>query len=117
MTEKRNSEPKASRREFLATAAATAAAVSTGLSWVPNVHAAGGDAIKVGVIGCGGRGSGAASNVLHSAENVQIVALGDVFPFRIHGAPKLKIKGLKPDLEEQAGEEAVKKLGNKVDLP
>ena len=87
MTEKRSSE-KASRREFLATAAATAAVVSTGLSWVPNVHAAGDDAIKVGVIGCGGRGSGAADNVLHSSENVQIIALGDVFPFRINDLKK-----------------------------
>jgi predicted dehydrogenase len=109
MTEKRNCEPKASRRGFLATAAATAAAVSTGLSWVPNVHAAGDDAIKVGVIGCGGRGSGAADNVLHSSENVQIVALGDVFPFRIDG--------LKKRLTDLAATDEIKKLKNSVDLP
>jgi hypothetical protein len=69
-----------SRRGFLK--AAAAGAVAAQLGSVANVHAAGSDTIKVGVIGCGGRGSGAADNVLHSARNVQIVAVGDVFKFK-----------------------------------
>lgn len=37
------------------------------------------DKIKVGLIGCGGRGTGAAIDAVHAAPNVEIVALGDVF--------------------------------------
>ena len=50
------------------------------------VHAAGADSIKVGVVGCGGRGTGAAFDVLRAAKGVSIVALGDVFKDRVDGA-------------------------------
>jgi myo-inositol 2-dehydrogenase/D-chiro-inositol 1-dehydrogenase len=65
----------ATRRDFLATgaAAATAAVLPTA------VHAAGNDTIRVGVIGCGGRGTQAAENALDADKSVKIVALGDVF--------------------------------------
>jgi len=96
------------RREFLATAAAATAAVSAGLSWVPNVHAAGDDVIKVGLIGCGGRGTGAADNVLHSAPNVEIVALGDVFQDRLDGC--------RNRLREVVNDPKVKELGNKFSV-
>src|SRR4051794_20861234 len=66
---------EASRREFLKVS--TAAAVG-GLV-VPAVHAAGSDTIRVGVIGCGGGGTGAAENAATAAESVRIVALGDTF--------------------------------------
>ena len=46
-------------------------------------HARADGKIKVGVIGCGGRGSGAANNCAVSSENVEIYALGDVFPDRL----------------------------------
>ena len=42
-----------------------------------------GQALKAGVIGCGGRASGAAMDFLNAAENVTIIALGDVFPDRV----------------------------------
>jgi predicted dehydrogenase len=72
--------PDANRRDFLkAGAVATATAAATNL--IPTaVHAAGGaDIIKVGVIGCGGRGSGAAANSLEADKAIHIHALGDVF--------------------------------------
>ena len=75
MTDKRRTDgPLATRREFLKTSAVAAAgtALAANLSLLSNAHAAGSDVIKVGVIGLGGRGSGAADNVLHSAPNVQI---------------------------------------------
>jgi myo-inositol 2-dehydrogenase / D-chiro-inositol 1-dehydrogenase len=76
-----------SRRDFLktSTVALGGAAVSA-LGAVPSVHAAGSDAIKVGVIGCGGRGRGAAENICEAAGTsygVKIYALGDVFPDRV----------------------------------
>ena len=53
--------------------------------------AADGKEIKAGVVGCGGRGSGAAMNFLSAANGVTIVALGDVFQDRVDKlAEKLK---------------------------
>ncbi|HWG44775.1 MAG TPA: Gfo/Idh/MocA family oxidoreductase [Gemmataceae bacterium] len=97
----------ASRRDFLkATTVAAGAALVSNL--VPAVHAAGSDQIKVGVIGCGGRGSGAADNVLHAAKNVSIVALGDVFKFQVDG--------LRNRLTNLGKSDAIKQKGNSVDV-
>ena len=43
-----------------------------------------GKPLKAGVIGCGGRGSGAAFNFLNAANDVTITAIGDVFPDKIN---------------------------------
>jgi len=59
-------------------------------AYIPNLvdKANDGKPLKAGVIGCGGRGSGAAQNFLDSAPNVQIVALGDLFQDRIDDCRK-----------------------------
>jgi predicted dehydrogenase len=95
------------RRDFLKTTAAVAA----GLGVVANAHAAANDdTIRVGIIGCGGRGTGAGHNVLVSAKNVQVVALGDAFEDRL--------KGCLAELKKQEGrDKKIKELGNKVDVP
>ena len=67
-----------SRREFLQ--AATAAGT---LASVPFVHAAGSDVIKVGLIGCGDRGTGAATQALAADSNVKLVAMADAFEDRL----------------------------------
>jgi predicted dehydrogenase len=103
------SDQNTSRRDFLKTAAVTGGALAANLSLLSNVHAAGDEVIKVGLIGCGGRGSGAADNVLHSAPNVQIVAIGDVFKYRVDG--------LRSRLLKLAQKDELKQLGNEVDLP
>ncbi len=73
-----------SRREFLKTTGRIAAtsALVTGIA--PKVYAAGSDTIKVALIGCGGRGTGAASNAL-SVKNgpIKLVAMADVFENRV----------------------------------
>lgn len=77
------------RRTFVKSTAATLVAASAlgGLS--ANAHAArrvaarGRREIRVGVIGCGGRGTGAAGNALEASPDVRIVALGDLFAERI----------------------------------
>lgn len=64
-----------------------------GSYYIPELSdlAADGKEIKAGVVGCGGRGSGAAMNFLNAANGVTIVALGDVFQDRVDGlAGKLK---------------------------
>jgi predicted dehydrogenase len=44
--------------------------------------------IRVGLIGCGGRGKGAADQALHAAPNVKLVALGDLFQDRLNDGRK-----------------------------
>jgi len=51
----------------------------------PLAEARGSDTMRVGVIGCGGRGSGAANNCVESSQGVKIVALADAFGDRLTG--------------------------------
>jgi len=75
-----------SRRDFLAASAGLAAAASASpLSVARAAHAAGSDAIRVGVIGCGGRGTGAAADALNADPATRITALADVFRDRLDG--------------------------------
>jgi predicted dehydrogenase len=64
------------RRDFLKT---SAAATTLALSNAPFVHAQGTDTLKIGLIGCGGRGTGAAENALLADPNVKLWAMGDAF--------------------------------------
>ncbi|MHC4720114.1 MAG: Gfo/Idh/MocA family oxidoreductase [Planctomycetota bacterium] len=66
-----------SRRDFIkASAVVGASAVLAGRE---RLFAQGSDKIRVGVIGCGWRGTGAAQDCVNSSENVEIVAMGDLF--------------------------------------
>src|SRR5258708_31485963 len=74
------------RRDFLktATTAALATAIAPGTKAFAGAHAAGSDAIRIGLIGCGGRGTGAVEDALSSgAEGVSLVAMGDLFADRL----------------------------------
>ncbi|MDR3632437.1 MAG: Gfo/Idh/MocA family oxidoreductase [Isosphaeraceae bacterium] len=111
--------PASSRRDFLKTSTAAAAVASLGV--VPSVHAAGSDVIKVGLIGCGGRGTGAAEQSAGSDSNIKIYALADMFPDRIDAAQhNLKKLGGKFDVSSErcfTGFDAYKKLlATDVDL-
>ena len=68
-----------SRRGFMAGAAAVTAASVLG----SRAYAAGSDKIRVGLIGCGGRGTHDATMCLNSAEGVELVAMGDTFKDRL----------------------------------
>ncbi|MCL2348319.1 MAG: Gfo/Idh/MocA family oxidoreductase [Planctomycetaceae bacterium] len=63
-----------------------------------NVHVAGNDVIKVGLIGCGGRGRGAIINALENTatKNLKLVALADAFEPMVKNVADL-CKGAKPD--------------------
>ncbi|MBG88505.1 MAG: oxidoreductase [Verrucomicrobiales bacterium] len=77
------------RRGFIRTT--SAATIATGLSQLPSVHAAGSETLRLGLIGCGGRGTGAADNALKADPKVKIVAMADVFPDRMKkSADRLK---------------------------
>lgn len=73
-----------SRRRFMKQAS-MAAGGGLLLSSLPfgGVYAAGSDTIRVGVVGCGGRGTGAAHQALQADEGVKIVALADAFEDRL----------------------------------
>ncbi|MED5330375.1 MAG: Gfo/Idh/MocA family oxidoreductase [Planctomycetota bacterium] len=90
-----------SRRGFMAGSAATLAVpaiLGTGLHRVVSKNDP--DVLKVGLIGCGGRGTGAASNALR-AENgtVVLTAVADVFPEKIASS----LEGLTNNLGQDAG--------------
>ena len=82
--------PELSRREFVKLSAVTGgAAVLAGMSGNKVMAAtAGSDRIRVGLVGCGGRGTGAAQNCLDSSSGVEIVAIGDLFERQVEGAQK-----------------------------
>jgi predicted dehydrogenase len=69
------------RRRFLQASAATAAAAT--LAQAPFVHADGNETIRIGLIGCGGRGTQAAANALNADRNTRLVAMGDAFGDRL----------------------------------
>jgi predicted dehydrogenase len=77
--------PSTSRRDFLkgsTAAAAAATTLSTGLA-VPLVHAEGSSTIKIGLVGCGGRGTGAATQALTADSGVKLIAMADAFGDRL----------------------------------
>ncbi len=78
--------PGMTRRDFMKTTslASLAAAVSgTGV-----LFAAGNDRIRLGLIGCGGRGTGAAIDSVNASPDVVVTALGDTFPDMLEGSFK-----------------------------
>jgi predicted dehydrogenase len=71
---------RATRRQFLQSSAALAA---TSLTVAGQAHAGGGDLLRVGLIGCGARGTGAASQALRADRNVKLWAMADAFEDRL----------------------------------
>ena len=91
-----------SRRGFLkTTSTAVAASALAGVS-IPFVHAAGSDLVQLALVGCGGRGTGAAANALGTTNlgPIKLVAMADVF-----------------ETKQKASYEALKaKSGDQVDV-
>jgi hypothetical protein len=74
-----------SRREFIKTTSRIAAASALAGMAVPYVHAAGNETLQVALIGCGGRGGGAAINAMNVKSGaVKLVAMADVFTHRLN---------------------------------
>jgi myo-inositol 2-dehydrogenase/D-chiro-inositol 1-dehydrogenase len=79
----RDKGTSASRREFLKRSAAVAGSVSAALSVQRSAHAAGSDVIRIGLVGCGGRGTGAARQALSADPGARLVAVSDAFADRV----------------------------------
>jgi len=82
--------PRATRRQFLERSAMVSAAGALTFG-APAVlrGAADNRKLKIGLVGCGGRGTGAAKNALDSDPNVELTAVADVFPDRVERTLKL----------------------------
>ncbi len=92
-----------SRRDFIRNTSAVAAAATVASTWrPPAVHAAENNKVQIALVGCGGRGTGAAENAL-SVNNgeIQLKAMADVFPEKLNPS--------------HSGLSA--KFGEKVDVP
>ena len=72
------SKPLTSRRDFLKTSALAGVAISS-VGAIRSVHAAENNTLKIGLVGCGGRGRGAAVNALNADPNSKLVAVADAF--------------------------------------
>lgn len=96
----RNPNTPVTRRTFVKASTASAVAFA-GLTAASSskVHAAGSDKLRIGLLGCGGRGAGAAVNALNAAENLELYALADLFQDKLDHARKL--------IEGQAAKESL----------
>ncbi len=73
-----------SRRHFIQTSTRALAAVgAASLAVERSAYAAGGDKLKLALIGCGGRGTGAGGQALSAEKGVELVAMADIFPERL----------------------------------
>jgi predicted homoserine dehydrogenase-like protein len=77
-----------SRRRFLktSTAAMVSGAIGANLPIARSAYVAGSDLLRIGLIGCGGRGTGAAQQALAADKNVKLVAMGDAFADRLESS-------------------------------
>jgi myo-inositol 2-dehydrogenase/D-chiro-inositol 1-dehydrogenase len=87
-------EGKTSRRTMLKASLLAGAGIAVGIG--RTAYAGGGDILKVGLVGCGGRGTGAAINALAADKGVRLTAMADAFAEKI--APSLQqIKNAYPE--------------------
>ncbi len=82
-----NTPANSSRRDFIKTATQATAGLSvlSGIH-IPFVHAQGDDTISVALVGCGGRGTGAASNMMGVKQRTRLVAMADVQENRLEAS-------------------------------
>lgn len=74
------------RRQFINTSSAAALSAPLTLGTLVSTRAQEGSTLRVGLVGCGGRGTGAAADALQADQNVKLVAMADVFEDRLKGS-------------------------------
>ena len=97
-------ESHPSRRGFVRQSATALAAAAAATQWevAAQAHAGGGETLRVGLVGCGGRGTGAAEQALTAEPGVRLVAVADAFGDRLEAC-----------LESLRSSE----VGSRVDVP
>jgi len=117
-------DSKSNRRTFLFKAATTAAAATAAsqLDIADNAYAGAGDSLKIGLVGCGGRGTGAAEQALTADRGNALVAMADAFGDQIeasHSTLKGSAVGDRVDVPQGrrfVGFDAYKQLIDEVDV-
>lgn len=94
------------RRDFLRKTSALAGGLALSRQISAGAYAAGNDLIRIGLIGCGGRGTGAAVQALSTEQNVRLVAMADAFRDRLDDSYQ-NITNALADNEIDAGRAAV----------
>lgn len=89
-------KPRVSRRDFLKASGVVAGAAAVPLSVARAAHVAGREGFRVGLIGCGGRGSGAAANAMNAGKDIKLVAMADIFEDALTGA-RNRLKEMYPE--------------------
>ena len=97
----RTQESSTSRRDFLKKTSGTLAGAALAGAIATRAHAAERNTIEIVLVGCGGRGTGAASNALATQGPTRLVAMADIFGNRLTGS----LKNL------------TKQFGRQVDVP
>lgn len=96
--------PETTRRDFLTNSTLAVGSVLAGAAALgPAVHASGDDTLRVGLVGCGGRGTGAAAQALSADVRVKLTAMADVFEDHLQSSLKT--------LQQTRG------LESKIDVP
>ncbi|MGC3970303.1 MAG: Gfo/Idh/MocA family oxidoreductase [Pirellulales bacterium] len=106
-----SSRGSSSRRTFLQGSAGAVAAASL-TSLVRPVHAGADETIKIALVGCGNRGTGAAANALQTAGPVKLYAMADAFADRLEQSHELLSKGGNLRRNTFSAD-----LGKRVDVP
>jgi len=101
------------RRKFVSGLTGTAAAAALTHSISVNAHAAGDDTIKVALVGGGGRGTGAASQILSTQGPAKLWAMADLFPDRLEASLAALTTGQQRDYDRDAHQG----FSAKVDVP
>ncbi|OYV84001.1 MAG: hypothetical protein B7Z73_15725 [Planctomycetia bacterium 21-64-5] len=106
-----------SRRDFIKTSSAAMIGGSLlgSLGVARSAHAGVDETIKIGLIGCGGRGTGAAKDVMNSNHKVKLVAMGDAFEDRLNGS----LRGIQGEAEKEKADRTKqnKPFNFAVDVP
>ena len=115
--------PKSRRNFCKHTALATGALITMPLDIGASAYVWGDDTIKIALVGCGGRGTGAAMQALSTKERVQLVAMADAFQDRLEGCYKALTqkfmdtdKVAVPEEHRYAGFDAYKKAIDQADV-
>ncbi len=111
------------RRSFLMHTTAMATAATAALDLSKSAYAGGGDSLKIGLVGCGGRGTGAAEQALKASSGNTLYAMADAFANRLEGSldtlqqtPDLPSKIDVPADRRYIGFDAYKNVIDQVDV-
>ncbi|MEZ5042353.1 MAG: Gfo/Idh/MocA family oxidoreductase [Saprospiraceae bacterium] len=95
---KKQDRKKMDRRTFVKSSGLATGAIMLSSSMLSaKAHIDGADVIKIGLIGCGGRGSGAAIQALSTTQNVRLVAMADAFRDRLEQS----VKGIQSEMQDK----------------